>query len=64
MQTTLSQEIKNFLKEYSLTQEQFALECDLPQCRINAIIHEKVKTPKAETIAKIKQGMQAITGNG
>lgn len=59
MQTTLSQEIKNFLKEYSLTQEQFAFECDLPQGRINAVMHERVN-PKPETVAKIKNGMKQI----
>lgn len=59
MPKPLSQEIKDFLKKYSLTQEQLAFECDLPQGRINAVIHEKVN-PKPETVAKIKNGMKQI----
>lgn len=59
MSKPLSQEIKDFLQEYRLTQEQFAFECDLPQCRINAVMHEKVN-PKPETVAKIKNGMKQI----
>lgn len=59
MSKPISQEIKDFLQEYSLTQEQLAFECDLTQGAINRAVNGK-GTQKPETIAKIKNGMKQI----